>query len=249
MEAVAELYAQNVGSLDLGMQQKKRVVMISSVSGKFEEHEDLCQIDYWVQNMLQPVRFSDALTRLCGTPSRDTHRKLDGLHRQYVSTQFLVEIGPHAALQGPIRETLDDLDLTTDVGYYSVLRRNTSAETSVMETLGYLKCHGFNVNLEKVNQLEKCSGHPPVLRRVLHNLPEYPFNHSERYWPQGRLGTEFRFRRNQKLDLLGKPVIDWNPLEPRWTNFLKLHELPWAADHQVCVYFAVASPQYRLQSY
>ncbi|KAF2654169.1 hypothetical protein K491DRAFT_679868 [Lophiostoma macrostomum CBS 122681] len=178
MQAVADLYAERVKRLDPGMQQKKRVVMISSVSGKFVEHEDLCQIDYWVRNMLQPLIES---WTVC----------------------------------------------------IATLRRKISAVTSALEVLGSLKCYGFDINIDKANRLEEKPEHPSISRRVLHDLPEYPFNHSDRYWPRGRLGTEFRFRRHRKLDLLGKPAIDWNPLEPRWTNFLKLHELPWAVDHQI----------------
>ncbi|PVH91333.1 hypothetical protein DM02DRAFT_498720, partial [Periconia macrospinosa] len=69
--------------------------------------------------------------------------------------------------------------------------------------------------------------------RVIESLPEYPFDHSCTYIPAGRLSRSFRFREHKKLNLLGKPVVDWNPLQPRWRNFLKISELPWVKDHKI----------------
>lgn len=42
-----------------------------------------------------------------------------------------------------------------------------------------------------------------------------------------------RFRNIPRLDLVGKPVEDFNPLEPRWKNILRVYELPWMTDHKV----------------
>jgi hypothetical protein len=113
-----------------------------------------------------------------------------------------------------------------------------------MAVIGQLSCHGFAVNLARANELEKDHESHTRPKYVLPNLPEYPFENSHKYWSNGRLGREYRFRRHAKLDLLGKPVIDWNPLEARWTNFFKLSELPWAADHKVCARVAVIYPPY-----
>jgi hypothetical protein len=98
------------------------------------------------------------------------------------------------------------------------------------------------VDLKLANSLGTPST-PARSKRVITDLPEYPFDHSCTYWPRGRLGKEFRFRRNIRHDLLEKPGLDWNPLEPRWRHFLKLSELPWAEDHKIngaIIYPAVA---------
>ena len=36
-----------------------------------------------------------------------------------------------------------------------------------------------------------------------------------------------------RLDIVGKEVEDFNPLEPRWVNTIRLAELPWVADHKI----------------
>ena len=42
-----------------------------------------------------------------------------------------------------------------------------------------------------------------------------------------------RFRDIPRLDLVGKPVEDFNRLEPRWRNILRISELPWMAEHKI----------------
>ena len=42
-----------------------------------------------------------------------------------------------------------------------------------------------------------------------------------------------RFRNIPRLDLVGKPVEDFNALEPRWRNILRVHELPWMGQHRI----------------
>ncbi|KAF7949130.1 hypothetical protein EAE96_008299 [Botrytis aclada] len=207
-------------------------VMISSVTGEYIEPTVLTKSIYWIQNMQQPVRFSDAITKLVSKPANG-RKKLDGSHRKTVHVQVLVEIGPHSALQGPIREILRSHPSAAATTYYSTLKRHSIATRTIMTLIGQLSCSGFDVNLSRVNELEKEHGSKKALKVVLPTLPEYPFDDTRKFWSKGRLGHEYRFRRHAKLDLLGKPVIDWNPLEARWTNFLKLSELPWAADHKI----------------
>ena len=36
-----------------------------------------------------------------------------------------------------------------------------------------------------------------------------------------------------RLDLVGKPVEDFNPHEAQWKNILRLSELPWIAEHKI----------------
>ena len=38
-----------------------------------------------------------------------------------------------------------------------------------------------------------------------------------------------------KLDLLGRPVADWNPSEAKWRNFIRVTEMPWVEDHVVSI--------------
>ncbi|CAG8976538.1 hypothetical protein HYALB_00011015 [Hymenoscyphus albidus] len=237
MSSVAEEYRGLLGVLEPGESEiRPRPTMISSVTGKLIEPCKMCNVEYWIQNMLQPVRFSDAVVQMVSQPSFGRRKKLDGSHRPLVVLRphVLVEIGPHSALQGPVRSVLKQTPAASGIKYYSALKRDTPADRTTLAVVGQLSCHGFSVDLARANELHRDLGEiRQQMRFVLHTLPEYPFNHSDRYWSNARLGQEYRYRRHAKLDLLGKPVIDWNPLEARWTNFLKLSEIPWAADHKI----------------
>jgi zearalenone synthase, highly reducing iterative type I polyketide synthase len=68
---------------------------------------------------------------------------------------------------------------------------------------------------------------------ILPDIPSYPFDHSKGYWFESRLGNHFRTFPQNKLDLLGKPVADWNPLEAKWRNVIRVSEMPWVEDHVV----------------
>lgn len=234
MCSVADEYRSLLEYLEPGMKlpEKNVVSMISSVTGELIEPRKLSDADYWVQNMLEPVKFSDALTRLLSRPLNQ-RKKLDGSHRKRVNVQVLVEIGPHSALQGPVREILRSIPFAARTSYYSALKRQSPADHTTMIMIGQLFCHGFPVDLNKIDTRKDGEEEESPDKYVLPILPEYPFDTSRKYWTDARLGQEYRFRRNAKLDLLGKPATDWNPLEARWTNFFKLSEIPWAADHKV----------------
>ncbi|RYC60122.1 hypothetical protein CHU98_g6086 [Xylaria longipes] len=53
------------------------------------------------------------------------------------------------------------------------------------------------------------------------------------YWAESRLNKNFRFRKESPGILLGKRVIDWNPLQPRWRNWLSTRTNPWLGDHVI----------------
>ncbi|KAF2185395.1 hypothetical protein K469DRAFT_688167 [Zopfia rhizophila CBS 207.26] len=231
MEQVATAYKESVESLVSPEEPRRTALMVSSVTGDIVEPKRLRDVDYWVQNMQQAVRFSDAVIRLCITPGTSSRRKkLDGSHRKNVTIQLLLEVGPHAALQGPIRDTLKSSPSAATISYYSALLRGKPADRTLLSVLGSIACHGRSIDLDLANNLDDSRAKQP---KVLPDLPEYAFDHSNTYWPTTRLGREFRFRRHEKLDLVGRPVMDWNPLEARWRNILKLSELPWAGDHKI----------------
>jgi acyl transferase domain-containing protein len=233
MQSTSVAYAQRVGALEPGEVANSAIIMISSVTAEYIDRAALCDASYWVRNMLQPVRFSEALKRLCCPPAGALRKRLDRSHRKHVAVNNLVEIGPHSALQGPINETLRTHSPPNEINYYPTMKRGIPAINSILEVSGHMACRGIKIDLNVANQLELPPTDQASRRAVLTELPEYPFDHSCTYWPTGRLGREFRYRKGLKLDLLGKPVADWNPFEARWKNFLKVSEVPWAADHKV----------------
>ncbi|KAI9148331.1 Highly reducing polyketide synthase azaB [Paramyrothecium foliicola] len=210
-------------------------VMASSVTGTWINRDELAKAEYWVQNLVSPVLFSDALATLCASPDaqwKGVNKKLDGSHAKTTAVTELVEIGPHAVMKGPTREILRSIGKEKAVHYVSALVRNRSATTTILELAGRLHCLGHKVNLEQVNS-SNMSGKTSMSGKVLTTLPEYPFNHSKSYWSESRLSKAFRFRKSQRHDLLGAQSFDWNPLEARWRHFIRVPTLPWTDHHKI----------------
>lgn len=116
----------------------------------------------------------------------------------------LLEIGPHCALQSPIRESLEDVASAQKPTYIASLLHNQDAEKTLMHAVGRLYCQGYAVDLTAVNNLENTPLGP-----VPRCMPRYQFHHSQRYWQEGRLSENFRFRQIPRHDLIGTRSLDW----------------------------------------
>ena len=234
MNRISKQYGTALQNLPSSNVCRDAPIMLSSVTGQKISPERLSQGSYWVQNMCSPVQFWDALAHICNIPPDKMAEKSEKGHGNRLFNDTIIEIGPHGALKGPITDILKRVPKGEQISYRSVLMRNQPASQTLLETIGYLHCQGFRPDLHKVNMLMDTALSSSRRPRVLNDLPEYPFNHSRKYWHESRLSKESRFRRNGRLDLLGKPVVDWNPHEAKWRNIIKLSELPWLASHKVC---------------
>lgn len=224
MNEIAFQYLLLIEDVKAGEPPPRTPGMVSSLTGNRVSVDELQRADYWVRNMISPVRFSEALTKTCLNSDLGDNTT--------ILINNLLEIGPHSALQGPVRDTLKFLASDKGISYDSLLVRKTSALDTTLKAIGRLFCAGAPVNLTRANQSGiKPLSHPSVLT----DLPEYPFNHSQSYWHESRLSRNYRFRDKPRLDLLGTPVPDWNPFEARWRNIIKVSELPWIEDHKVIV--------------
>ena len=103
--------------------------MISSVTSRSAADEAL-DADYWVRNMVSPVQFSAALAHLC-TPEPKGKKK--GQRRaRGGAVNILVELGPHAALGGPVKQILAASSSLSKAGITylpALLRNKDGAET------------------------------------------------------------------------------------------------------------------------
>lgn len=230
MTPIATKYLEAIGDMKEMMAAISRKIlptMISSVTGEVVGIEDLRLGSYWVKNMLAPVNFLRAMNRLCQVQQKPPH-KLDGSHRNVFRTNTLIEVGPHSALQGPIREIIGTARADW-IEYYPVLKRNQSAIDTILDTAGRLHCRGFSeLNFALLNRPDSADL-PPYLT----DLPEYEFNHSRDYWWETRISKQYRLSGAGRLDLLGKQAPDWIPQAPRWRNFIKVSEMPWTEHHKV----------------
>ena len=203
---------------------------ISSVTGSLLAKEECLEARYWVSNLTSPVLFSQAIGRLCRDPPSALHKKLDGSHRNAIVVDFLVEIGPHAALRLPIQETLSSIPGKQKITYRSALYREKPATVTVLELMGELHSRGSSINLRHINDPDLAfSKH----RISLVDSPSYPFDHTTRYWSESPLNRNYRLRPYGSVELLGNRSKDWNPLEPQWRCCVRTSEMPWLLHHRL----------------
>ncbi|KAK1140308.1 Type I Iterative Polyketide synthase (PKS) [Aspergillus melleus] len=219
MEAIAEEYRSQLQSISppsTSSDMDKLPLFVSSVSGKAIATKQLSLPDYWVRNLVSEVQFSEAITQLATASGDDTESTLQ--------SDYYVEIGPHSAMQRAIKDNI----VRQDVKYDTSMRRDVSALSSLQELAGKLWAEGYPVEVDVINDqgLSKPA-------KLVADLPEYPFNHSQTYWLESRLFKNYRFRDHIRHELLGIPTTDWNPLEPRFRFTIRVSDLPWLTDHQM----------------
>lgn len=233
MKEIGSSYKASVGDEKNPPSSKRPPRMVSSVTGDWVTHESLLQkADYWVKNLFSTVQFLTAFQKLSSSTSALATKKLDGSHRTQLKIDMIVEIGPHAAMRGPCREILREAGHNSKVEYLSVLTRNACGVKTALDTMARMYCSGFPVNLTAVNTIGSVT--QKLKPKVLSDLPPYQFDHSKSYWREGRISKNFRFRRFGRHEMLGWPDDDWNPLLPKWNNFLLPSNPIWVKEHQVC---------------
>jgi acyl transferase domain-containing protein len=239
MEAVSADYLKLIGKLsntNSCQNMIREVEMISSVTGQLVKPGEVSNASYWVENLVKPVRFSEAILVMASSKeTKSGQRRLRiGTNHDGVSVQHVIEIGPHSALKSAIRDTLSTKQETATIVYHSLLTRNLDDVKTILSTSATLYCYSYPVTIEAVNS-HITSAPSPHAPKMLVDLPPYEFNHTNTYWKESRLSKKIRQRDVPRHDLFGAPVADWNPAEPRWRGFWRLSELPWLKDHKVSV--------------
>jgi acyl transferase domain-containing protein len=137
------------------------IKMASSVTGLPVDFTEL-DASYWVKNLVSPVLFTDAVRVMSrkSAKGRRHGRKADP------AIDFLLEIGPHAALKGPLLQILKEEGLD-DVGYASMHFRGQHDVASAVTAAGELASHGASIDISAVNNIQ-------ARARTLVNLPSYP---------------------------------------------------------------------------
>ncbi|KAK1724875.1 beta-ketoacyl synthase domain-containing protein [Colletotrichum acutatum] len=255
MRAMADEYLVAMGDLQQGtLRSSVKPRFYSSTMGVPILPSQLRRPEYWVKNLVSPVRFTESVTEMLKgskTPKINGHINghINGLVNGNVNghvnggvngdcdeelpfepiTDFL-EIGPHSALKGPLFSTVKQVRGNAKVDYHSLLVRQKPGVETALESVGTLFCHGYNVNLAQVNDADEPHGPKPLM---LTNLPAYPFDHSKEYWVNSTLSDDFRKRPVSRHELLGAPMAGFNENNAVWRNYIRLSENPWIEDHKV----------------
>lgn len=206
--------------------------MFSTVTGKLLDGRKVTP-EYWRQNLESPVEFAAAVQLLVEDACVNT----------------LIEIGPHSAMSGPVREIRGEMGLKPrELSYIPTLIRGNNCVLSILEFVGALFSQGYtDVALEKVNMIEEvdlATGEVVLVERgsVIVDAPFYAWDHSREYWFESRRSREWRFRKHPRHDLLGSKVTGTDLAEWQWMNHLGPNNTKWLKDHKVrgnCVMPAV----------
>ena len=183
------------------------VPFFSSVTGKLLSEGQILGAKYWQDNLELPVRFREAITEI--------------LHHEIGKNAVWLEIGPHSALAGPLRQLF--VETSSPASYISVMQRNQNCTTAFLTALG--KLHSLNV------QIDLAALFPTGF--CLSDLPRYPWNHEDSHWYESRLSKEWRHRKYPYHDLLGVKLPESTELEPVWRNMFHIANVPWIRDHRV----------------
>lgn len=212
MDFVAEDYRTAIGKVK--PVSSKDVHFYSSLTGKKMSTLALGS-SYWVSNLKSPVQFSDSLLACCSLDREGSTPETSVTH--------LIEIGPHSALKGPIRDILGAGPKTQyKIGYSSALVRNENAVASTLNMASELFMKGCHLNMAAINFPER-----EWKPKVLSDLPPYPWNHESEYWHESRISKGHRMRTRPRNDILGTLAADSNDLEPWWRNVVRLDDIPW----------------------
>jgi acyl transferase domain-containing protein/NADPH:quinone reductase-like Zn-dependent oxidoreductase/ubiquinone/menaquinone biosynthesis C-methylase UbiE len=213
-----------------GEGEELNVIFSSAVTGgRITDAKEIADPDHWVGSLVQPVQFVDAFTEMVLGETDDASGR---------SIDVVLEVGPHTALGGPIREIMSLVEFDgIELPYWGCLVRNEHAGNTMRAAAINLLREGVPLVMSEINFPKSLSEHSYIydddLPRVLIDLPTYPWNHSMRHWQEARVNRAIRERSQPPHDLLGMPVAGNDPATAVWRRTVRVSEVPWVRDHMV----------------
>ncbi|KAG5915216.1 Type I Iterative PKS [Claviceps capensis] len=188
------------------------VTFHSSLHGRVIKSKELGP-SYWVNNLTEPVLFSPAVTNMY----------------EEEKPQILIEIGPHSALEGPIKQILRSISpqAAGEVKYLPTLVRNRNSCVALLNLAGHLFIHGHPIHFDEINQT-KVNQSPTLIT----NFPPYPWS-GRSYWYESRASHQHRLKPFPRHDILGLLDCNYTDSELTWRNVLSVDEIPWLKDHRM----------------
>jgi acyl transferase domain-containing protein/2-polyprenyl-3-methyl-5-hydroxy-6-metoxy-1,4-benzoquinol methylase len=214
----------------------KDIVYTSPTTGKqMSSIREIRDPGHWVRSLTQPVQFVKAFTNMC-FPSAGG----DFAVASIPFVDAVIEIGPHAALSGPIQEIVSMLPAFASTegkpSYFTALIRKSSAVATMHTLACNLLRSGYPVDLKAINfpnAQDQVDAKDRSDIRVLHDLPKYPWNHQIRHWTESKANISLRTRQQPPHDLLGSLALNTNMMAPTWRHIIRATDIPWVRDHIV----------------
>ncbi|MDN3028520.1 type I polyketide synthase [Streptomyces sp. S.PB5] len=188
--------------------QAPQIPVISNVTGRLAEAEELADPQYWAGHVRRPVRFAEGITAAV----------------EFGGTLF-VELGPGAALTGLVQETTTAAG--TEVTCVPALRDGRPEERTLLAALAELFVRGVPV--------EWAAMLPAEASETRADLPTYAFDHQHYWLRTADAATDAASLGQAAADhpLLGSIVRLPRTDELVFTSRIALKSHPWLADHAV----------------
>ncbi|TVY61224.1 Reducing polyketide synthase DEP5 [Fusarium oxysporum f. sp. cubense] len=170
--------------------------MVSSVTNSFLKENTVLGEKYWSANLTSPVLFNQAVQT--------------ALARKDMAIDTLIEIGPHSALSGPIRQIKAHLS-ADKIQYLPTLIPGARCAEQVLKLTGELFLRDYPIDLHRITAIEELSPSGKITSRRGHlivDLPPYQWDKAKKFWAESRE-------------------------KPTWRNVLRLEDLPWLRDHSL----------------
>ena len=219
MECIASDYVyaiRHVQPVDSPEERK----MFSAVTGELIDPREMGPL-YWMKNLVSPVRFSEAVESILKSD--------DNIHRER-TIDIIVEVGPHSALQGPLKQIVSHVGVK-GVEYISVLSRFTNAVQTSIAAASALYSYGAPVNISRINVNSDSMN--TKTSRMLVDLPPHAWDHLHSFSGVSRLERQYQHR-DQEFDcLLGKPLPVMGEHEHLWRAVIRTSTTSWLQDHEI----------------
>ncbi|KMU81132.1 lovastatin nonaketide synthase [Coccidioides immitis RMSCC 3703] len=194
-------------------------VMVSSVTASTIPPNMGIDEHYWAANLVNPVLFSEAIEQM---PSH--------------SVDMLIEIGPHSALAGPVKQIRAERKLDK-LAYLPTLVRGQDCAVQLLKLAGELFLRDYPLNMDRVTLIEQSlPGGKIDFRRgsILVDLPPYQWTYGSKIlFAEPRQSVEHRDPTHGRHDVLGRKLLGGSKTEPTWRNILRVKDLPWLKDHSL----------------
>ncbi|KAK8037938.1 type I iterative polyketide synthase [Apiospora phragmitis] len=195
--------------------------MVSSVTNYVLQPDQAVDDVYFSQNLRNPVLFNQAVQTIM-------------TNSEFAKVDMLIEVGPHSAMGGPIRQIKSALG-HAKMEYLPTLVRGEDSAARMLMLAGELFLRNYALDIDRVTSVEETIDSGKVVYKrgnLIVDLPPYQWSR-KCYWAENRQSVEHRAPRYARHDLLGALVPGASPVEPTWRNFLRIRDVPGLKDHSL----------------
>jgi acyl transferase domain-containing protein/NADPH:quinone reductase-like Zn-dependent oxidoreductase/aryl carrier-like protein len=194
-------------------------LFFSSVTATQLPREKVAVPEYWVKNLISSVKFAGAVARANVEIASHINN----------GQTFTIEIGPHAALGGPLRDIFA-AGGKADAKHYGTLQRGQNGLENITQLAASLIDQGFPVDVAEIGNTTTLASK----RKLLQDLPPYQYNKAKRYCTTSRYLKNVLNGSGAWNPIIGHRVpyaVQDGRLECR--HVFNLDDVPWLRDHNI----------------